>query len=116
MRFSRLLSPTVVTSLLCRSWAALGQAGSSHVNNHRNEYVIETFSKLGYKYLAATSNKLRGNRGTGKKSGKEDGMPEVLSENYPWFRRSIMVFKRQTPIVGLGCTPKWAKKVGLSGS
>ena len=69
-----------------------------------------------YKYLAATSNKLRGNRGTGKKSGKEDGMPEVLSENYPWFRRSIMVFKRQTPIVGLGCTPKWAKKVGLSGS
>ena len=73
--------------------------------------MIETFSKLGYKYLAATSNKLRGNRGTGKKSGKEDGMPEVLSENYPWFRRSIMVFKRQTPIVGLGCTPKWAKKV-----
>ena len=30
------------------SWAALGQAGTGHINNHRREYVVRRFEELGY--------------------------------------------------------------------
>ena len=94
MRFSPLLSPTVVTSLLCRSWAALGQAGSSHVNNHRNEYVIDIFEQLGYRHVKELSHSLR--------FASDKAIPGF--HQFRMLRSTLMGFERYTPLDAPGCT------------
>ena len=65
---------------LILSWAVLGQLGRNHINCHSNKYIISVFEELGYTYdnTAAASFRL-----------KED--------NYWWFEKSLMVFRRKTP-------------------
>jgi hypothetical protein len=63
------------------SWGILGQGGLNHINNHSNEYLTEVFVKLGYKRDSALETLLR---------RKED--------NYGWFEKSVMVFRREDPV------------------
>jgi hypothetical protein len=45
---------------LILSWAIPGQGGMGHVNEQRNEYVIEKLTKLGLKFLEKETMELRG--------------------------------------------------------
>jgi hypothetical protein len=63
------------------SWGILGQGGLNHINNHSNEYLTEVFVKLGYARDLALETLLR---------RKED--------NYGWFEKSVMVFRREDPV------------------
>jgi len=64
--------------LLILSWAVRGQAGYGHVNCRDNEEVIEIFEELGFKYMSYLSKVAR----------------EKVGDNTPWFRNTIMIFKR----------------------
>lgn len=64
------------------SWGILGQGGHSHVNNHSNDYIIAVFESLGYTYQKHWADKFRN-----------------PNNNYNWFTRSVMVFKRRIPLV-----------------
>ena len=67
------------------SWATLNQQGISHVNNHRNAYLVGKLSALGYS--------LNRNRTLAFRFG-----PSVKSlVAYPWFRRTLLVFDRINP-------------------
>jgi hypothetical protein len=94
-----------VHALNCRgvvlSWASLGQPGTRHVNNHANEYVIELFESLGYRFHPFASYRMRENR-----PGREQGLPDAISTNHAWLRHSLLVFERWTPledVEGCGC-------------
>lgn len=72
------------------SWACYG--GHQHVNRRPNDWVIDAFQRLGYRYDAATSQRMR-----------QPGLRDRLSSNYSyrvygWFARSVMVFERWTPV------------------
>lgn len=84
------------------SWAALGQKGTGHVNNHGQHYIVSLFDELGYDFDARQSRDLRADRGP--PATTTPGMPPLLSKNYPWFRKSIYVFRRRMPLTGIGCT------------
>lgn len=45
--------------LLVLSWAVIGQEGIGHVNCRPNEWVIEQFSKRGFKFMDLETNELR---------------------------------------------------------
>jgi hypothetical protein len=62
------------------TWAVLGQGGNGHVNCHSNEYLINIFENLGYRYNHRTSQLLRNNH----------------SSHY-WFTGSAMAFDRIHP-------------------
>ena len=64
------------------SWGILGQPGHSHVNNHSNDYIIAVFESLGYKYQKHWTDKFRN-----------------PNDNYKWFTKSVMVFKRKILLV-----------------
>jgi hypothetical protein len=59
------------------SWGVLGQAGHYHVNLHSNEYIIGVFEALGYTHDVELSKRMRQHE-----------------DNYGWFERSVMVFRR----------------------
>jgi 2-polyprenyl-3-methyl-5-hydroxy-6-metoxy-1,4-benzoquinol methylase len=59
------------------SWAVPGQGGHSHVNERSNDYIIEKFTKLGYKFDRDASNIAR-NRAM-----------------YKWFRNTFMIFHKR---------------------
>ena len=59
------------------SWAAVGQQGHAHINNHSNQYVIALFEQLGYRHDEEMSAKFR----------NADG-------NYRWLTQTVMVFRR----------------------
>ena len=90
-----------VHALNCRgvllSWACYG--GHQHVNRRQNEYIIDIFRRLGYRYDAGAANQMR-----------RPELRERLKHNrshriYGWFARSVMVFERWKPLSGDGCTP-----------
>ncbi len=58
------------------SWGVLKQNGFHHINNHSPTYVINRFTNLGYTFDKETTTALRSH------------------SHYPWFRRSIYIFKR----------------------
>ena len=62
------------------SWAVLNQEGRSHVNNHGNQYVIDTFHELGYLHREQIDRKFRS------------------KAIYGWFKHSVMVFERYNPV------------------
>lgn len=64
--------------MLILSWAVEGQEGYGHVNCRNNDYVIERFEKKGLKYMPYLSKAAR----------------ESVGDNTPWFRNTIMIFKR----------------------
>lgn len=70
------------------SWASLNQIGFDHINNHRNEYVINQVTQLGYVYNQTLSSKFR------------HGQPVPGMKTYRWLRK-VMVFNRIQP---LGCS------------
>lgn len=61
------------------SWAIPGQTGVGHVNERSNEYIIDQFTRRGYRYDADQSAWLR------------------IAASLPWFKRTIMVFERVEP-------------------
>lgn len=62
------------------SWAVLNQPGVAHINNHRNEYIIDIFQQLGYFYRHNLVGRFRRN------------------VKYPWFKQSVMAFQRHQPL------------------
>ena len=71
------------------SWACYG--GHQHVNRRPNDWVIDAFQRLGYRYDAATSQRMR-----------QPGLRDRLSSNYShrvygWFARSVMVSRDGRP-------------------
>jgi hypothetical protein len=62
------------------TWAVLGQGGNGHVNCHSNDYIMNLFENLGYKYNNRISQLLRNNH----------------TDHY-WFAGSAMVFDRIHP-------------------
>ena len=58
------------------SWAIKGQGGLGHVNCQNNDYIKDRFSKLGYKNDIESENKMRN------------------KSKLPWFKNTIMVFKK----------------------
>ena len=64
------------------SWAALGQVGHQHVNNHRQAYVVETLEGLGYFYDEPRSQAMRANM------------------TLPWLRKNLMLFRRWRRVTG----------------
>ena len=58
------------------SWAIKGQGGSGHVNEQNNEYIKNIFVKLGYKNEKEIEKYLRCN------------------SKLPWFKNTIMVFRK----------------------
>jgi len=63
------------------SWGVLGQGGHSHINNHANEYVINLMDSLGYTCDLELGAKMR-----------------LKEDNYGWFTKSVMVFRRKNPL------------------
>lgn len=63
--------------ILILSWAVVGQGGFGHVNCQNNDYVIQKFDSMGYKYNEIESLFLRS---------------EV--ECATWFRNTILVFNK----------------------
>ena len=61
---------------LILSWAIPGQGGTGHYNEQPNEYIIEQFVNRGLKLSAAMTHVLRNH------------------STLPWFKNTIMVFKR----------------------
>lgn len=71
------------------SWACYG--GHQHVNRRPNEFVIDAFTQLGYRYDEPASMRMR-----------QPQLRDRLSSNrshrvYGWFARSVMVFERWKP-------------------
>lgn len=64
------------SDLVILSWAVPGQGGEGHFNEQPNEYVRKIFTDLGYVSLPEDENFLREN------------------STYPWFKNTIMVFKK----------------------
>jgi hypothetical protein len=60
------------------SWAVPGQGGKGHVNEQTNQYVIDLFSKLNFKYKLEYSNYLRNS-----------------ITNCNWFKNTILVFEHE---------------------
>lgn len=69
------------------SWAVLGQHGHSHINNHSNDYILSVFHELGYIEDLEMKAKLSNPR-----------------NNYKWFEKSIMVFRRSVVSPNMGCS------------
>ncbi|EKX31578.1 hypothetical protein GUITHDRAFT_91192 [Guillardia theta CCMP2712] len=59
------------------SWAILGQGGHNHINNHGNDYIEAIFRDL--KYF---------------RDFRSERMFRKASDNYDWFTRTSMVFRR----------------------
>lgn len=66
-----------VNKYLIISWAIPGQGGKGHVNEKDNEYVIDLFKGLGFKYNESVSNKLR----------------SVIT-NCKWFKNTLFLFSK----------------------
>lgn len=60
------------------SWAVPGQKGYKHVNCRSNEYIIDKFNKLGWKYDSGKTKHLRRN-----------------SRKF-WFKNTVMVFRTES--------------------
>lgn len=75
---SNIVDAVGMDCLLILSWAVEGQEGYGHVNCRNNDYVIELFENKGFKHLPHLSNKAR----------------ESVGDDTPWFRNTIMIFKR----------------------
>ena len=73
------------------SWACYG--GHQHVNKRDNAYVIGTFERLGYRYDELSSYQMR------KPSQRARLSKNYSHRVYGWFARSVMVFRRITPLV-----------------
>ena len=71
------------------SWAVLNQSGVGHINNHRNEYIVQTFAALGYRYDEARVSAWRAN----------------VSGSHRYYRNSLMIFERHQP---LACSTSFA--------
>jgi cyclopropane fatty-acyl-phospholipid synthase-like methyltransferase len=65
-------------NLLILSWAVIGQTGDGHVNCQNNDYVVNEMEKRGFNYDDKNSLILR------------DSIT-----NAPWFRNTIMVFRKK---------------------
>ena len=57
------------------SWAVKGQAGHHHINTQDNEYIIDQFSKIGFKFNENQTKQLR---------------DSVIS--FPYFQNTLMAF------------------------
>jgi len=66
------------------SWGILGQWGHNHVNNHSNDYLSAVFVELGHARDLEMETLFR------RRKDKE--------ENYSWFMKSVMVFRREQPV------------------
>lgn len=62
---------------LVLSWAVVGQGGTGHVNCQNNDYVINKFESLGYKYMKRESENIR----------------TSVSKAY-WFKNTILIFNK----------------------
>jgi hypothetical protein len=97
------------------AWArghAIGLAGTHHINNHANQYVVHLFEELGYRFDVRATQHLRRGRQKGSSSSVGDepalakrGFGADMNGNHDWFRATVMVFERWTPLQGEGCTP-----------
>ena len=66
------------------SWAALGQPGLNHINNHGSDYLLDLFSPLGYAKDEVLTRLLR-----------EGGAPNAVpGKTVGWLRRTVLALRR----------------------
>ena len=91
-----------------------------HINNHANQYVVSLFEELGYRFdVRATQHLRRGRQKSSSHDAANHAHPSAgdepalskrgfgadVNSNHDWFRATVMVFERWTPLEGEGCTP-----------